>query len=380
MKICLLNVLHEADDKRVYHKIALSLLHAGHEIVSIVPDTGRWPEDIDGISFNPYPPAQSLWERFKSVFTLVGIGKHSKAQLYYAPEPESWVAALILKMMCGGKVVFDLHEHVPSEFAKFFPAVLRPSVSWLCLKFMRLFARNTDLILLTRDSFSTLFEGLKTPCVTVINTTHLQPACEEIPEALKAQYPKPLLIHEGIFGDVRGSEELLEAMKLLQENLPDLRCLLLGEYVYGDEAEYRKAIREAGLEDRLLLLPKVPFDDVPPFIALADIGLVLFQPGILNHILAMPHKLFDYMREGKPVIAPDFAVEVVKIVQEADCGLLVDTSTPEAIAGAVTTLLEDPEEARRLGENGRRAFEERYHWEVDEKILLDAVATLAGEE
>ena len=46
MKICLLNVLHDALDKRMYHKVARSLVAAGHEVVSIAPGTGAAPDGV----------------------------------------------------------------------------------------------------------------------------------------------------------------------------------------------------------------------------------------------------------------------------------------------------------------------------------------------
>jgi glycosyltransferase involved in cell wall biosynthesis len=91
----------------------------------------------------------------------------------------------------------------------------------------------------------------------------------------------------------------------------------------------------------------------------------------------MPHKIFDYMREGIPVIAPDFAVEVRRIVSEADGGLLVDVTNPAVIAGAILRLLRDPAEAGRLGRNGRRMVESRYNWQHDERALLGVFAGLA---
>jgi len=177
---------------------------------------------------------------------------------------------------------------------------------------------------------------------------------------------------------VRGSWKLLEAVKLLVRRIPEVRCVVLGQYVYGDEAAYRRAVEEAGLAENLLLLPTVPYEAVPAHIAVATAGLVLFQPGPVNHTLAMPHKLFDYMREGKPVITPAFAVEVRRIVEEADCGLLVDVTDPAAIADAAHRLLTDPAEAARLGANGRRIVEEKYNWGREETILLDAFRSLEG--
>ena len=383
MRVCLLNVLHEAHDKRVYHKIALSLASAGHELVSICPDSTHAPgstegPDAHGIRFRFIPKETTLWGRFKSVFRLIAQGrKEVKADVYFAPEPESWVAALVLKYLRGGKVIFDMHEHVPSEFSKFFPAFTRSFVEWITVLKMRLYARRTDLIILTRESFETPWRGLATPRITIINTNHLQPRCVDIPNELRHRFGKrPVILHQGIFGDVRGSWQLLEAMKLLAAEFPGILCVILGEYLYGNLDEYKSAVNRVGLADNILFLPPVPFAEVPAHIALSKVGLILFQPGPLNHTLAMPHKLFDYMREAVPVVAPDFALEVSRIVREADCGLLVDVTSPEAIAGAVACLLREPGDAARLGENGRRIIEEKYHWQHEEKVLLDAFSRL----
>ncbi len=374
MKICLLNVLHDALDKRMYHKIARSLIAAGHEVVSIAPGSAS----PAGVRWVPVPEASTFAGRLAAVVRLVRRGRHEQADVYIAPEPESWVAALAIKLVAGGKVVLDMHEHIPSEFAKFFPAFLRGGIQYVTVRFMRLFARHTDLIILTRESFDCFWTGLKTPRVTIINTNHVQPQCDAIPEVLRQQFGNvPTLIHQGVFGDIRGSYQLLEAMRQVKTVIPEVHCLILGRYVYGNEQAYRRAIRDAGLGNTITLLDPVPYEAVPAHIAVSRVGLLLFQPGLPNHTLAMPHKLFDYMREARPVIAPSFSVEVARIVQEADCGLLVDVTSPEAIAAAMLDLLEHPEKAARLGRNGRRLVEEKYNWQHDERRLIEAINRLA---
>lgn len=377
MKICLLNVLHEPFDKRVFQKVGRSLAGAGHEVVSICPCAGEAPAASAGIRFMAIPPAASKRDRLRSVARLVRLGRRQRADLYLAPEPESWVAALIIKALYGGKVVFDMHEHVPTEFAKFFPSAARGFMTWLTRRFMRLFARWTDLIILTRQSFENEWAGLRVPRVVVINTNHLQPPCSEIPEGLRREYADaPTIIHQGQFGEARGSYQLLDAVKIIVKEIPDLRCIVLGDYVSGSEAEYRDAVRAAGLDGCIRMIGTVPFEAVPAHIAVAKVGLILFQPGLLNHTLAMPHKLFDYMREGRPVVAPGFAVEVAHIMNESDCGMLVDVTDPKAIAEAVLKLLRDPGEAARLGANGRRMVEQKYNWREEEKRLLEAFDSL----
>lgn len=371
MKICVLCVLHEAFDKRVYQKIARSLHAAGHEVVIICPSDDPLPESVDGIRFIGIPASPSKKHRLIALSRLVRLGRREKADAYLAVEPESWVAAVIVKTLIGGKVVFDMHEHVPTEFAKFFPGFAQRFVEWLTVRFMRLFARFTDHVILTRESFEREWAGLRVPRTVIINTNHLQPPCAEIPDALRARYAaRPTIIHQGVFGDIRGSYQLLDAMKVIVKHIPAVRCIILGTYNYGSEDAYRKAIREAGLDENMDLIGVVPYEEVPAHIAVSRVGLILFQPGLINHLLAMPHKLFDYMREGKPVIAPAFSLEVARIVREADCGILVDVTRPEAIAEAILRLLQDAAEADRLGQNGRRIVEAKYNWQEEEKRLL----------
>jgi glycosyltransferase involved in cell wall biosynthesis len=97
-------------------------------------------------------------------------------------------------------------------------------------------------------------------------------------------------------------------------------------------------------------------------------GLVTFLP-LTNHIDAQPNKMFEYMSAGIPVIASDFPLWR-EIIQGNDCGILVDPLDPSAIAHAIDYLVSHPEEAHRMGKNGRIAVETKYNWTMEEKKLL----------
>jgi glycosyltransferase involved in cell wall biosynthesis len=88
-----------------------------------------------------------------------------------------------------------------------------------------------------------------------------------------------------------------------------------------------------------------------------------------NHIDAQPNKMFEYMSAGLPLIASDFPLWR-EIVEGNDCGVCVDPADPAAIAEAIDRLVENPDLARRMGENGQRAVHERYNWAIEEKKLL----------
>lgn len=377
MKICLLNVLHGPFDKRMFHKVGKSLVAAGHDVVSICPRGEFDGAERDGIQFRYIAPSGSKLHRLWALACLFWLGLRERADCYIAPEPESWVAALLIKSTRRCRVVFDMHEHVPTEFAKFFPKFLQETMTWLTRRVMRGMARFTDYIILTRESFDFEWGGLRTPRTVVINANHVQPRCTEVPEALRGFIGDgPVVLHQGTFGNVRGSWQLLNAMKIVRKKVPSVRCVVLGHYAYGDFDKYKRAIERTGLSENFRLVDTVPYEEVPAWIAACDVGLILFQPGLLNHTLAMPHKLFDYMREGKPVIAPDFAIEVARIVDDAECGVLVEVTEAKAIARAIIRLLSEPALAQRLGESGRRAVEERYNWQHEEEKLLAAIRSL----
>jgi glycosyltransferase involved in cell wall biosynthesis len=71
------------------------------------------------------------------------------------------------------------------------------------------------------------------------------------------------------------------------------------------------------------------------------------------------------------------------LIEPNRCGLIVDPSKPEEIARAMGYLIEHPDEARRMGENGRRAVLEKYNWEKENEQLLriyDAVLRTEGDK
>ncbi|WP_157136295.1 glycosyltransferase, partial [Teichococcus cervicalis] len=143
------------------------------------------------------------------------------------------------------------------------------------------------------------------------------------------------LVHLGALGRARGAFTMLEALALCPA---DTRLKLIGRFTDGSEAEFLARAAALGLAERVERLGWMPHEAALAEAARGDLGLVLFQPGVENHRLALPHKLFDCMLAGLPVIAPAFATEVAEVVAEAGNGLLVDSADPAAIARAVAAL------------------------------------------
>jgi hypothetical protein len=106
------------------------------------------------------------------------------------------------------------------------------------------------------------------------------------------------------------------------------------------------------------------------------LGLLPLLPAP-NYVTALPTKLFEYMSAGLPVVASDFPLWR-DIVESAGCGLLVDPLDPDDIAGAVRTLLDDPQRAQEMGARGRAAVERDYNWSAEGERLVAAYRGLAA--
>jgi glycosyltransferase involved in cell wall biosynthesis len=160
---------------------------------------------------------------------------------------------------------------------------------------------------------------------------------------------------------------IVQAMQRLATQGLRPRLRLLGTWTsQSEEQAFWRAT--AGLESQVEMVGWVPFDQVPARLASADVALAVLQP-IERYAVALPVKLFEYMACSLPVIISDFPANRA-VVAGADCGILVDPSDVDAVAAAMAGLIADPTEARRLGANGRRAFEVQYNWQALEPKLL----------
>lgn len=372
MKVCFLSSMHPATDKRVFDKEARLLSGAGFVIVHACPDDEP-SRSLDGIRLETYPRPGSIWERLVGLMDLFRIGRRMKADVYHCNELDSWFVGLLLKLLYRKKVVVDIHEYYPSMFDHTrCPFVLRPLAGAAVRWYQRLLARVTDHIVLAKHSGASDFRGCEKKLSFVLNFASLRTKdrrVEDVSPALRKTFSGGVTaVSFGLIGKNRGWPQLVEALRRAKSE--NLRLLFLGRINDGSEDELHRTVEAAGLAERIRFENWKPFHEAFDYLLCCNIGVVSFQSHELATVYAMPHKMFDYMLAGIPVIIPDFTLEIAQIVKECECGLLVDTANPDQIASALDRLCQDPELCKRLGENGRQAVIRRYNWETEGTELL----------
>jgi glycosyltransferase involved in cell wall biosynthesis len=145
---------------------------------------------------------------------------------------------------------------------------------------------------------------------------------------------------------IRDRLALVHAMPHLLERQPELVVLVVG-HVFDDA--FLRLAEELGVRDHVVCTGEVPKDDVPSYVAAADVEAHDF------HYFGLGTSTLEVMAAGVPVVSvvrtdnfPGLELrsgENITIVPEDD---------PKALADAILQLLEDRKLARHVGEGQRR--------------------------
>lgn len=100
--------------------------------------------------------------------------------------------------------------------------------------------------------------------------------------------------------DFSGLKEVATDLAEIKDKKPNIKMLIVGD---GDAYEDLQRIREQNnLNDHIILAGKQLYENLPMYIAAADICLL---PAYNNEIMRdiVPIKMYEYMAMGKPVIS-----------------------------------------------------------------------------
>ncbi|MCB0587597.1 MAG: glycosyltransferase, partial [Phaeodactylibacter sp.] len=97
--------------------------------------------------------------------------------------------------------------------------------------------------------------------------------------------------------------------------------------------------------------------DVESIIQAFDVGVLATNS--LVHGEGISNSILEYMALGKPVVATDGG-GTPEIVENGRTGLLVSPLNPEEMAEKIAYLLDHPEKAREMGQEGRRIIETEF--------------------
>lgn len=189
-----------------------------------------------------------------------------------------------------------------------------------------------------------------TPVVMGVDLEQVTP--ERIPPADDARLEgRRILVYLGTLGRGRQLEILLEMLRLVRAQFPDVLLVLVGEAEDEGEGRWLRArAREVGVADVTLFTGWLPSHEGWRYVRAAEVGLSPFPRGSLLDSCS-PTKAVEYLALGVPVVANDNP-DQERILREGGGGLCVPL-TPQDFARAVCRLLADASLRRALAASGQ---------------------------
>ena len=182
---------------------------------------------------------------------------------------------------------------------------------------------------------------------------------------------KFVVLFAGLLGVMQGAEIIIEAAALLQ-NHQNIHFLIVGDGVRRDQIAAQLDKLQL---NTVQLLPQQPRELIPRFLNTADVCLAPLANKKVKGVI--PYKMLEAWAYRRPVIITD-EDEGGKLAVSCNAGLATPPGDARALADAILQMEADREQARQMGENGRRCIEEKLNREKLAREMADALRAISG--
>ena len=169
----------------------------------------------------------------------------------------------------------------------------------------------------------------------------------------------PVLLTVGRLQRRKGQDMVIQALPSIAKRFPDVKYLVVGT---GEDYEFlRQLAGEHGVGEKVVFVGSIENSEQAAYYAACDV-FIMPNRQIGPDVEGFGMVFLEASAAGKPVIAGSSG-GTADALKEGVTGLRVDGNNADAIATAVIALLEDPDRARLMGEQGRVWVETAFTWD-----------------
>ncbi|MHB1357637.1 MAG: glycosyltransferase [Anaerolineae bacterium] len=157
----------------------------------------------------------------------------------------------------------------------------------------------------------------------------------------------------------KGFTYLIAALPAIRQRIANAQCIIAGE---GDlKAELTTQAQALGVSDIVHLTSHLAWQETADFYAMCDVVALPSVVDVGGNVDGLPNVLLEAMASGRAVVASSIA-GMDELIVDGENGLLVPSGDAVALANAVSSLLNDRERRRMLGQSARYLMVENYDW------------------
>ncbi len=354
-------------DNRV-HKVATSLIDFGFEVLLV----GRKLKKSLPLKRNYKTKRFRLFFSKGAIFyacyniRLFLFLLFAKADIFLSNDLDTLPANFLASKIKNKKLVYDSHEY----FTEVPELVNRPKIKriWeriennILPKIIYSYTVCSSIAGIYNKKYGTKMKVVRniSECELLMNKINVV-----LPETVNN---KKIILYQGVLNIGRGTEHTVEAMQYVENAV----FLIIGE---GDmKNELQQKVSELNLQNKVVFIGKIPFEQLFAYTKKADIGISVEQNIGLNYYYSLPNKLFDYIRANVPILASKLP-EIENIVEKYDIGCFIENHNPKHISEKINFMLNNVEKRKSWKENLKKASAELC-WENEEKVLKEIFINL----
>jgi colanic acid biosynthesis glycosyl transferase WcaI len=201
-----------------------------------------------------------------------------------------------------------------------------------------------------------------------VDTTRIVPGPRENDWAKRQKLDgRFTVMHSGNVGHAQNLDNLVRATTFLRD-LDDLSVPIIG---FGARHADVRALVERLEAKSVFFLPYQPRDVLSQSLGAAHLHYVGLARGLSGYVV--PSRVYGILAAGRPVVvAADADSETARLVDDAECGIVLPPDRPDLLAGVLRDAHDGRIDLERLGARGR----EYVVREADRSVALARYRTL----
>ena len=294
---------------------------------------------------SPSVPA-TVYDIFNGTRLAIKLARKEKIDIFHARGHVPAPIGAMAKMICGGKMLFDIRGFMPEEYTdagiwektgQVYKSVKRLE-KWLMKK-------SDGFVVLTEKAREILFpESKETGFDKTGRAVEVIPCCidakrfetaemverETIRREMNLQ-GRQVFIYVGSFGGWYLTDEMVDFFVQAHCQNPQSFTIILTQ---RDTEKIQKVLIERGLDEKNFLIRSVPPQEVPRFLKAADVAISFIQ-ACYSKQSSSPTKIAEYLAAGLPIISNSGVGDLDALIINEKVGVILKDFSEKDYAEAL---------------------------------------------
>lgn len=182
----------------------------------------------------------------------------------------------------------------------------------------------------------------------------------------------PYFAYCGSMGNNKdGLYNLIDSFELFSKCDGEHKLVLIGDAKPDEFAKIKQYVFDKNLSDRVIFTGRISADKVPNYLSNAK-ALLLARPNNIQAKYGFPTKLGEYLATGNPIIVTDTS-DIAKYLKDGKDAYIVEPDNIESFADKMLFVVQNYDEAKKVGEKGKEKIYSDFNYIVQTKELIDKI-------